>query len=67
MRLDVRKRGLTLINLKVETFIFHLYSEGTSRNSSDVRVEPSKKLKARVEKKILVKKECTNVENTVKE
>lgn len=66
MRLDMRKRGLTLINLKVETFIFHLYSEGTSEFIY-VRVEPSKKLKARVEKKILVKKERTNVENTVKE
>lgn len=46
----MRKRGLTLINLKVETFIFHLYSEGTSEFIY-VRVEPSKKLKARVEKK----------------
>lgn len=62
----MRKRGLTLIILKVETFIFHLYSEGTLEFIY-VRVEPSKKLKARVEKNILVKKERTNVENTVKE
>lgn len=61
--------GLTLINLQVEISQFftcaQTYSEGTSE-CIFVLLEASKKLKARVEKNMLVKRERTNVDNTAK-